>query len=162
MREDVRKAWEWSNKFLFSISNILEKHFKGLTFVAPPQLDLKNCTDYIVTSNELKIACRIRDIPYFYKYGDFTIRNKRLSGTKTEWEKIKEGFGNFYFYGWGIPPNVIYYQIIDLNILRYPENVKIIDEIDNNQKYNKDHMTGFISIPRTTLEQFGCIKYTNY
>ena len=47
-----------------------------------------------------RIACRVRGNKYLEKYGgQITIRSYRPSGVKTEFEKVKEGWGDVCFYG---------------------------------------------------------------
>lgn len=47
-----------------------------------------------------RTGVRIRRNGFFEKYpGEFTIRKEKASGRKTEFEKISEGNGDYYFYG---------------------------------------------------------------
>ena len=84
-------GWEndksWSDKFLPEI-----KRHLGQTLIstAPIQEDQERNTDLIVlTMAPLRIACRIRRFDQFAPYGhQFTIREGRPSGAKTELTKI--------------------------------------------------------------------------
>lgn len=55
-------------------------------------------------AGNLKIAVRTRDASYSPYFGDFTIRESRPSGFKTELEKIHDNeWADFYFYGFWQP-----------------------------------------------------------
>ena len=61
--------------------------------------DTKESFDVVVNS-KLKISVRLRKWRYFLGHKDFTIRSKTKHGNKTEIDKLKEGYGQFYLYGW--------------------------------------------------------------
>ncbi|MCC8163348.1 MAG: hypothetical protein LIO86_09370 [Lachnospiraceae bacterium] len=63
--------------------------------------DKERNTDLIVLQMEAKrIGVRIQRYGYLKQYGDeFTIRYQRQSGYKTEYQKIIEGWGDYFFYG---------------------------------------------------------------
>lgn len=89
---------KWSDRFIPEIQKIL-----GMTLInyANEKEDMYHNTDLIViTKGSVRIACRIRRFKYLEKYGnEFTIRKSRPSGNKSELEKIKEGWGDYLFYG---------------------------------------------------------------
>jgi hypothetical protein len=57
---------------------------------------------------------------YYPKYRDqFTIRKSRPSGIKSELDKILEGWGDYFFYGFGSNDGHIYdYKLCDLSVFR--------------------------------------------
>ena len=116
--------------------------------------DCKNATDYIITFKNIPtIACRLRkDINFFLKYHDITIRRSRPSGAKTEFEKSKSGGPTYYFYGWTDPnnSNIPYWVLIDMNKFK---NDKIRP---NDEKLNKDGTT-FYTYDVSKLCNLGCI-----
>lgn len=63
--------------------------------------DAEKNTDLIVfTLGAIRVACRIRRFNQYEKYGEqFTIRADRPSGAKCEFEKLLEGWGDYFFYG---------------------------------------------------------------
>lgn len=86
--------------------------------------DTKEATDFVVLRSPARgmIAARVRkpDGDYATRYPwDFTIRSKLDSGTKTELEKIMEGFGDWLFYGHADKQdNIHLWWLIDLELLR--------------------------------------------
>jgi len=95
-------TWEndkrWSDRFLPEVKRILGEH---LISEAPYEEDAERNTDLIVLRLEaIRIACRIREHKHLLHYRhQFTIRSLRPSGNPTELAKIREGWGDYFFYG---------------------------------------------------------------
>lgn len=71
-----------------------------LVHEAPLELDRKENTDLLVLGREVRVAVRIRANRYEARYGDeFTLRSGRPSGAKTELQKVLDGFGDYFLYG---------------------------------------------------------------
>lgn len=100
MRPDVEDAFAWQRQFLPQVKSIIGVHLIG---EAPLEDDAEKNTDLIVLRLEaIRIACRIRTGTYLESFHDqFTIRCERPSGAKTELAKIIEGWGDYFFYGFG-------------------------------------------------------------
>lgn len=85
------------------IKRILAMHLlERLISEAPPDEDAERNTDLMVLAlnTDVRIGCRVRRYKYFEKYsGQFTIRNTRPSGVKSELTKILENWGRYLFYG---------------------------------------------------------------
>lgn len=90
----------YSDQFLSEIKQILGLYLIG---EAPIEEDQIRNTDMIVLRlNAVRIGCRIRRSKYLQRYSnEFTIRTSRPHGTKTELAKIIEGWGDYFFYGFG-------------------------------------------------------------
>ena len=105
--------------FMPTVLAILGQHF-----IEPAAIveDRDHNTDLVVTaSSGSRIACRLRAPSYQSEYAEeFTIRYCRPSGMKTEYEKIREGWGDLLFYGfWGSqPPILTKWFIGDLGVFR--------------------------------------------
>jgi hypothetical protein len=89
---------ERTDKFLPQIKRILGEQ---LIQEAPVEEDRDRNTDLVVLRlNAIRIGCRIRKSEYHKKYpGEITIRAWRPSSNKTELQKIIEGWGDYFFYG---------------------------------------------------------------
>lgn len=96
--KDWKQDKTWSDKFIPQIKRILAKK---LVSVGSYEEDSQHNTDLIVLrTDNVRIGCRIRRFQYAEKYHDeFTIRCSRPNNTKTELQKIIEGWGNYFFYG---------------------------------------------------------------
>lgn len=107
----------WADQFIPQIREIVARH---LILEAPLEEDVHHNTDLIVLHTPaLRIACRVRRSQYAERYGDeFTIRTRRLYGTKTELAKIIEGWGDVFFYGFGDDAGIHRWLLGDLNVFR--------------------------------------------
>lgn len=144
-----RKA---SDVYLESFKEILKRnsmHFLSLE-VSNSEKDTQEATDMIIKIEGGDVALRVRNSNL--KYRDFTIRSRSKYGGKTELDKLKEGFGDWYLYGWGAGGNVNEYVLIDLDKVR---SFKLLD-IDRNNISNGDGTT-FINIEIGELQMIGCI-----
>lgn len=108
----------FSDLFLPEIKSILGQNFIG-------EIKEEDCfhnTDLIVLKMEvIRFACRVRRFEYFDKFhNEFTFRSKLPSGNKTELNKIIEGWGDFFFYGFADYYNekLHHWIIADLKVFR--------------------------------------------
>lgn len=85
------------------MTRIKETLGRELIWEAPIEEDRERATDLIVLSVDgMRIGCRVRDAKYWGRYpNEFTIRAGRPRGTKTELAKILDGWGDYFFYGFG-------------------------------------------------------------
>ena len=134
----------WSDKFIPNIKPILGTHF-----IAEPPIeeDRDRNTDLIVLNMaSIRFGCRIRRYSYYKYYGnEFTIRLARPSEQKTEFEKIIEGWGDYFFYGfsnkeetdledWFIGDLKIFRGCIH-QLVKNGNNLRRINNIDNSSEF---------------------------
>lgn len=151
-QENLSVNFDWQKPFLLPVANILRQHIAELVKfrVSTFEEDTKEGTDLVLVLNDVRIAIRLRrdNIPY----RDFTIRYSVPSGAKTELEKLRNGYADWYFYGWIINRVIVEYIIVNLHSLRQSG---VLD-----YKYpvrrNTDNTT-FIAIPISTLSEHGCL-----
>jgi len=89
----------WSDKFIPEIKRILGEHLIAEASEVEDQL---HNTDLVVLKlRDFRIACRVRRWNYNTpEYGgQFTIRSLRHSGRETEMQKLLNGWGDYFFYG---------------------------------------------------------------
>ena len=111
--------------------------------------DMHMAADWVAPGGA--IASRIRHLDYYARFGDFTIRYSRPTGTKTEYEKIVSGCARWYFLGFYKEDDIVYWFIIDLDKLRRTqllEDAPIQGQGDNIQ---------FKYISISDLYKAGCI-----
>jgi hypothetical protein len=109
-----RDDFGWQEKFSDQIKQIVGPK---LLMVAPLERDMREATDFLVfVARDMRIACRIRRPKFLDDYPwDFTIRHHRETGAVTEMQKIKDGWGDWMFYGFSNKENQIArYMIINL------------------------------------------------
>lgn len=134
-----------SDIYLPEIKSIL-----GLYLIGEPPLeeDQERNTDLMVLRMEaVRIGCRVRNISYLDKYGDeFTIRAGRPSGTKTELTKIIEGWGDYFFYGFGEGARLVKWGLGDLKIFRLWFSQQLYaGKIPGIKKNNTDNSSHFLA-----------------
>lgn len=150
-----KQSKKWSDKYLPNLKRIL-----GEVFIGEPPIseDQERNTDLIVLNmTGLRFACRLRQEPYFHDYfTDFTLRCSRPSGTKTELDKVVEGWGDYFFYGFAAKNNIFYWRIGDLKVFRawYSQYLR-----DHNGKLpgtkieNADKSSSFLSLKWADLPE---------
>lgn len=141
----MSKGWEkdkqWSDKFILEIKRIL-----GETFFALPSLSddqMKNTDLICMDMTGKRIGCRVRKKQYLSKYPfQFTIRYSRPMGTKTEYQKILDGWGDYFFYGFSntLETSFLLWMIGDLKIFR---QTIINDNRTGQTKQNTDNSSNF-------------------
>lgn len=137
--------------YLDSFKEILKRnsmHFLSLE-VSDDEKDTQEATDMIIKIEGGDVALRVRDANKHFR--DFTIRSRSKNGGKTEIDKIKEGFGDWYLYGWGNNGYVKEYILVDLGKVRDFNLLKGRKEIPN---YDG---TRFINIQIGELQMCGCL-----
>lgn len=113
-KEDKR----WSDRFIPEITSILGQALIG---PAPVEEDVHRNTDLMVLKmDNVRIGCRVRRNEYLRYKDEFTIRIDRPSGNKTEFAKIIEGYGDYFFYGIcdEYETNLECYALCDLSVFR--------------------------------------------
>jgi hypothetical protein len=163
MRNDVKRNWDWANKFLAETGRVIRKVFspqKVALSLSTPKMDMKESTDALVKVNggEYAIALRVRR-PEQDGWRDLTIRSYN-GGHKTELQKIKEGNCDFYLYAWTSYESAkdgtfSDWVFIDLNIMRL---LGIFDE-DWDERKNKDGITAFVVKDIWELMELDAIVY---
>ena len=158
LRLDVQRDWNWSDGFLPEVRRILMQN-AALLFnvrIASSYQDVKQATDMLLTvSGQRTVAVRLRRAQYSYR--DLTIRASRVSGTRTELDKIRSGYGDIYLYGWTYGWTIHEWMLVNLHRLRSSNLLNSHWPM----QMNRDGATGFISIPYLRLYEYGCIEAAN-
>jgi hypothetical protein len=121
----VEKQWKWSDKFIPHIKQILSKHFRiGLEAikVSPLQEDWRHNSDItILEIGNIAISCHVRSYQYYKPFGhQVCVRSRYKNGTKTEIDKIRNGWGDYMLYAFAQPTGSRLYAwtLGDLGALR--------------------------------------------
>ena len=117
------KNWECDKKkydvYLPQVKALLGEN---LIQVTPEKLDQEQCSDlYSLSLAPITIAVRLRSLTYSERFSDeFTIRYRRSSGAQTEFSKIIDGWGTYFFYGFvdHTHKSTVKWLLIDLNKFR--------------------------------------------
>lgn len=90
--------------------------------------------DAIFSFPDVKIPIRIRNFSY-QKYMDVTVRSRSKYGGKTEIDKLRDGFGDYYLYSWLGDGNKRIEKFIIINLKIFRES---IIENPNGRRRNDD------------------------
>jgi len=120
MREDVARDWQYSNRFLEHAQEIAGR---ALIVAAPLKIDQEENADLIMLRYEGRgdVAFRARRPEYQVQYPyDITFRSARVSGQPTEIDKVVDGKGFWFLYGFGSPvgDRLCAWTLLDLNRFR--------------------------------------------
>ena len=113
--------------------------------------DTKQATDLVIKVNRGCVAARVRRNVIGFR--DFTIRSYSR-GYKTELQKLREGFADWYLYAWTDDNTVLEYLMIDMNILRA---AGLLDREREEITNNDGGATRFIFIPLPELQAAKCV-----
>lgn len=126
---------------------------------ADPKRDMEEATDLVLKIAGGTMAVRIRRKQY-KNYMDWTIRYKiGNNDIKTEIHKLKEGFADWYFYGYSADDvnKLDFWCLIDLYRIREEE---VLDkDWSHTLRHNTDNRTSFISIPIKELFDAGTLIF---
>jgi hypothetical protein len=140
---------ELENKYSPQIYRIINRIVYKFTelFPSTEYQDTKECFDVVYKCNEIRIPVRIRKHQYI-SFSDFTVRSRSYQNNRTEYHKLKDGFGDYYVYCWenASRSKIHSYMIIDLHSFRKSGT---INKPENSGK-NTDG-TEFMSWSLTTL-----------
>lgn len=114
----IDQSYQYTEVINRQIVKILEEHFGGETKLAPPDKDLHEATDFqVYKAGGLDIAVRMRNYKYINYRRQITFR-LWTNDTKTEWQKVCEGFGNYLLYGFVKDDTIVTYKIVNLDDIR--------------------------------------------
>ena len=110
----------WSDRFLPQIAQIVGPLMLG---AAPTYHDQRENTDLMVLDahENIRVAARVRKFGYFAGFGhDVTFRHARANGAETEFAKLVNGFGRYFFYGHANAEatDIPDWMVLDLNRFR--------------------------------------------
>lgn len=109
----------WADRFMPQVIRLIAPH---LLVPAPDEWDCEEATDLIVLrARDMRIGVRLRQPGYAERYpNQFTLRFSRTSGAKTEFRKVLEGWGDWFFYGHTTERQTIApWWLIDLDVFRW-------------------------------------------
>lgn len=110
---------KWSDKHLPRVRQIVGPK---LLVDSPKKIDCEEAGDLVIQGRELRIGVRIRRHEHLDDYGhQFTIRAHRDNNYDTEIDKLIDGKGDLFFYGFSSksgPPDLEKWILIDLDAFR--------------------------------------------
>jgi len=145
--------WSFSEKYMPQVRDILRANAIHLVSieVASKQDDLHHSTDLNIKVTGGCVAVRIRRSNKTFR--DLTIRAYK-GGYKTEIDKLREGFADWYLYAWeGQNNNFDDWILVDINILR---RAGMLDQ-SRRVTMNTDGNSGFVAYSIQELIECGAL-----
>lgn len=145
------KNWDFSESHLSDIGKVLQLNFDKIVKieVAGREDDLKKSTDLKIKVHSGDVAVRIRrNIPW----RELTIR-AYCHGYKTEIDKLKEGYADWYLYLWtDASDKICDWILVDIHLMR---QFGLLDK-DKAIKMNYDG-TGWVAFTQDELNEANAI-----
>lgn len=143
----------WSDERLAQVTEILRDNAMHIVKIeiAPETRDTKEATDLIIEVTGGSVAVRVRRSDT--RFRDLTIRSRRPSGIPTELHKIRQGFGDWYLYGWTDNGHISEWILVDLNQVR---NTGLLEKVRRGIP-NFDGSSCFIAISISELFANSCL-----
>jgi hypothetical protein len=123
-----------------------------LLTVTSAAVDMKEAADleigdFAFKARGLRIACRVRHFNYIRKHGyDFTIRYRTFYNKQSEYNKIMNGHGDWFFYGFIHPKrHARFIRHVVINLDAFRENQNSAYRVDGLVRENKDKRTALIA-----------------
>lgn len=165
--EDFRKQEDQFRPFIASVVERHMHHFSKLqrgAVLSTGEEDTRMSFDMRV-GLWIPVSVRLRTA-YYWRYRDFSIRSKtRFSGqvingeiVKCELDKLRDGLGNCYFFGWlsDDQSRISNYLLVDINRLR-----PYLDTADYSEKSNGDGTAGRY-YPLDALQRVGALVHQSW
>jgi len=143
----------WSDQRLAQVTSILKDNTMHIVKIeiAPETRDTKEATDLVIEVIGGSVAVRVRRSNIGYR--DLTIRSRRPSGIPTELHKLREGFCDWYLYGWTNNGHISEWILVDLNQMREAG----LFEKARREISNPDRSSWFVAISLSELSASGCL-----
>lgn len=151
--ENFKSNFAWQAGLLDSVRAILKQnamHFVSFE-IASDEQDMKQATDMVLrTTSKATISVRCRRGHIAFR--DLTIRARSRYGYKTERDKLREGWGDWYLYAWDTGAGLTDWVLADLHAIRAAHLLERPYVV----RPNNDG-TAFIAIPLRDLASAGAI-----
>jgi hypothetical protein len=143
----------WADSFTQQVVNIIRQNAMHIIDVREAELDddTNKATDMVVSVTGGDVAVRVRRDKTVFR--DLTLRSWRAFGVKTELQKIRDGFADWYLYAWTDGGVITEWILVSLEKLR---ESGILD-MEHEEIVNVDGETSFVVIPIGELRQYNCI-----
>lgn len=147
--------FQFENKMRPNVIHLLQKHAGQIVSFeeSTEEQDTKQATDFIIVAKKKTIAARVRRNNCTYR--DLTIRTRSRYGYRTEIDKLLDGWGDLYFYGWEGKDNKINdYILVDIQKMR---ESGFLASISNRPHISNGDGTQFANISIMELKQYDCL-----
>jgi len=144
--------FNWQKQYMEAMIKIMRQYISQMVkfrYATMPE-DMRQATDMVITVKDAAIAIRLRRESC--RYRDFTIRATSRGGYDSELEKLRKGWGDWYFYGWVSNDELPQYILVNIHTLRES------GLLNNERKVTQNgDGTGFVAISIGELQSHNCL-----
>lgn len=153
----MNDSFEFEKRKMPEVEAILKRHAMFIVKfeIADSEQDTQQATDLVIRISGGAVGVRVRRFESTTtRYRDLTIRSRSRYGQRTEIDKLRDGWGDFYFYGWDNKQGRIEeYMLLDMARFR---DSGMLHNPPEKEVFNKDG-TAFFPFPATKLHECGCL-----
>lgn len=153
---DANLAFE--KEVMPQVKELLRKHASHIIRVetATEEQDTKQATDLVLRVDSGMIGVRVRRLETMKDdtWRDLTIRTRSSGGGRTEVDKLTEGWGDWYFYGWTRGKRIAEYMLLDIHKIR---SSGLLAALDQKRAIPNGDDTFFKTIGLQDLIKNGCV-----
>lgn len=122
MAKQLDENMAFEKQMMPQVQAILKKHAMHIIKIemATSAQDTEQATDLVLRVESGSIGVRVRRLENFKNpsWRDWTIRGRSAGGNRTEIDKLRDGWGDWYFYGWAKQGQIVEYMLFDLHKTR--------------------------------------------
>ena len=144
--------FEWQKRYMGHMIAVMRRYINQIVKFryATMSEDMTQATDMVITVKDAAIAIRLRREDC--RYRDLTIRATSRGGYDCELDKLRKGWGDWYFYGWVQGEDLPEYMLIDIHKLRAS------GLLDKQRKITQNgDGTGFVAVSISELQAHDCL-----
>lgn len=151
-QETFAVNFEWQKNYMGHMIAVMRRYINQIVKFryADMKEDMTQATDMVITVKDAAIAIRLRRESC--RYRDLTIRATSRGGYDCELDKLRKGWGDWYFYGWVKGEDLPEYMLVDIHKLRASGLLN-----QERRTIQNGDGTGFVSVSIKELEEHGCL-----
>lgn len=158
MRDEIKGNFDWAQSRKNKIAYVIKNYSGDIIKIedAPPEEDMKECTDFKIQLKQGNMAARIRRPGVWERYQDFTIRTKTTGEGLTEINKLPYVDDlKLYLYAWDDKSGLLFMHWCLLNVPVFQKYLKESGYYQNYRDWDRPNPDGsrFLPIPLARLRK---------
>lgn len=163
MPNTLEDNFAFEKSMMPQVKELLKKHAAHIIRIdtATEEQDTQQATDLVLRVDSGTIAVRVRDLDTFKNkaWRDLTIRTQVRSGGRTEIHKLRDGWGDWYFYAWAEgatrgEKRIKEYMLLDIHKIRAKG---LLEALEQKRAIPNDDGTFFKPISLQELLRNECV-----
>lgn len=158
MAKQLDDNMTFEKEMMPQVQAILKRHAMHIIKIemATSTQDTEQATDLVLRVESGSIGVRVRRLETMKNPGwrDWTIRGRSLGGNRTEIDKLRDGWGDWYFYAWTKQKQIVEYMLFDLHKAR---QAGLLDNLTDRDLIPNGDGTKFYTIDAHRIIDNGCM-----